>query len=115
MSVNEQEGFVLCSHSSSVSSLSLLGGWLRGGKLRDGRFCDDCRSALRACPVAGQSYGEAPVPYWVPVLCHIAESRGVWKEFYLIYKCRWGAFGEFSSQKLCSRPLCGVDNNTVSR
>ena len=63
VSVNEQEGFVLCSHSSSVSSLSLLGGWVRDGKLRDGRFCDDCRSALRACPVAGQSYGEAPVPY----------------------------------------------------
>ena len=31
MSVNEQEGFVLCSHSSSVSSLSFLGGWLGDG------------------------------------------------------------------------------------
>ena len=31
MSVNEQEGFVLCSHSSSVSSLGFLGGWLGDG------------------------------------------------------------------------------------
>ena len=38
MSVNEQEGFVLCSHSSSVSSLSFLGGWLRDGWVRGASF-----------------------------------------------------------------------------
>ena len=70
MSVNEQEGFVLCSHSSSVSTLSLLGGWVRDGKLRDGRFCDDCRSALRVClglvsPVGGARavLGAGAVPH----------------------------------------------------
>ena len=62
MSVNEQEGFVLCSHSSSVSSLSFLGGWLRGCW-----FCGGCGLALRggarAVLGAGTVLSAGAVPY----------------------------------------------------
>ena len=54
MSVNEQEGFVLCSHSSSVSSLSFLGGWLRDGWVRG-----------PVSVIAGLDCGEAPALCWV--------------------------------------------------
>ena len=60
MSVNEQEGFVLCSHSSSVSSLSFLGGWLRDRGFRDGWFCDGWPALWGgACTVLGAG----AVPY----------------------------------------------------
>ena len=66
MSVNEQEGFVLCSHSSSVSSLSFLGGWLRDGGVRVAGF-DGCGSALqggaRAVLGAGTVLSAGAVPY----------------------------------------------------
>ena len=60
MSVNEQEGFVLCSHSSSVSSLGFLGGWLGDSWVRGASF-GGCGLALwgGACTVLGAG----AVPY----------------------------------------------------
>ena len=69
MSVNEQEGFVLCSHSSSVSSLGFLGGWLGdgwvGGASFGGYGLEPCGEAPALCWVLALC--------WVPALCHIAE------------------------------------------
>ena len=66
MSVNEQEGFVLCSHSSSVSSLSFLGGWLRDGRVRGVSF-GGCGLALwggaRAVLGVGAVLDAGAVPY----------------------------------------------------
>ena len=66
MSVNEQEGFVLCSHSSSVSSLSFLGGWLGDGWVGGASF-GGCGLALwggaRAVLGAGTVLSAGAVPY----------------------------------------------------
>ena len=66
MSVNEQEGFVLCSHSSSVSSLSFLGGWLRDGWVRGASFGGYWLAlwgGARAVLGVGAVLGAGAVPY----------------------------------------------------